>query len=448
LYSGAGIWQCGSNTGGVPGWPASLGYEKIDAQTFASWGADALKYDNCWHNSTDYVDYDPNLEADPSVRFRAMSDALEAVERPIEYEVCQWGVGYDLGVWAPKIANSWRISNDIQNNWRSIWRIANQVVPYAAHTGVGMWADMDMLIVGLKVLSEEEERFHYGLWAIEKSPLTIGAPMNEKLIPPHSLEILKNKEIMAINQDSLGEQAKLVRRYTEESYDVWAGNLSDNRAVVAVTNWANKSTTIKLDLLNEVGISQTSNVRDVWHAKDMGAVNGSSLSLQLAGHEAKILVLSNAKQTAIPAKTRSSKYYAASSGKLAGLAKKEDCTSKPHYCLPAKSKVTNMAVGSSVTFTNITAASSTLLVGVDYINYDVALGSAWSNGTNTRNLTLAVNGAKSKRWSFPISGGNWYETGRLDVELTGFVKGQANQVKVAAEGIEMGPDFVGLEVYN
>lgn len=85
-------------------------------------------------------------EADPSTRFRAMSDALDDVARPIVYQICQWGVGQNLGSWASEISDSWRISNDIGNNWDSIWRITNEVVPYYKHTGVGAYPDMDMLM--------------------------------------------------------------------------------------------------------------------------------------------------------------------------------------------------------------------------------------------------------------------------------------------------------------
>lgn len=129
-----------------------------------TWGGDALKYDNCWANVTKdklffilnletakktdttirFVDYSPS-ERDPSVRFAAMSDALDSVNRPIIFSICQWGVGQDLGVWAPKYGNTWRISNDIQDNWKSIWRIVNQAVPYVKRTGVGKYIDMDML---------------------------------------------------------------------------------------------------------------------------------------------------------------------------------------------------------------------------------------------------------------------------------------------------------------
>lgn len=75
-----------------------------------------------------------------------MAAALNEVERPIVYQICEWGVGEDLGDWAPEYGDSWRISNDIQNNWQSIWRITNQAVPYVKHTGVGKYADLDMLM--------------------------------------------------------------------------------------------------------------------------------------------------------------------------------------------------------------------------------------------------------------------------------------------------------------
>ena len=80
-----------------------------------------------------------------SARFEKMAAALEKVSRPITYEICQWGLGANVGTWASKISNTWRISNDIYAAWRSIWRITNQVVPYYRHTKPGAYPDMDML---------------------------------------------------------------------------------------------------------------------------------------------------------------------------------------------------------------------------------------------------------------------------------------------------------------
>ncbi|GME39535.1 Glycoside hydrolase clan GH-D [Neofusicoccum parvum] len=427
LYSGAGRWQCTTDSEHIF-LVASLGYETEDAQTFAEWGGDALKYDNCWANP------------DPSVRFAKMSEALDAQDRPILFQICQWGVGEDLGEWAPKIGNSWRISNDIYNSWSSIWRITNEVVPYWKHTGVGKYPDMDMLIIGLNALSLEEERFHFTMWAINKSPLTIGAPMSATLSPQASLDIMLNDEVLAINQDPLGAQARLVRRYTEEEYDVWAGNLSSSRLVVAVANWRNESRTLSLDL-RSVGVAAAGSVRDVWAAADLGGAD-APLSLSLAGHEAKLLVLSDI-TPADDAPVQTS-YAPVTAAALAGGASLAACPAGE--CQPVGSKAVDLYPGATATFSNVSAAAATVLLGLDYINYDVALQSAWSTGTNTRNLTIAVNGGPAERWALPISGGDWFETGRLDVEVGGFVVGDGNVVVVGAPGGEPAPDLVGLAV--
>ena len=140
-------------------------------------------------------------------------------------------------------------------------------------------------------------------------------------------------------------------------------------------------------------------------------------------------------------------YYSAVAGILQGDAKLVNCGGG---CLPTGSKVTNMTVGSSVTFSNVSGGvlGGAKLIGVDYINYDVALASAWTNGTNTRNFTLSVNGGEPRRWSFPISGGDWYGTGRLDVLVDGFHAGAVNELRVEAPGLDPGADLVGLAVYT
>jgi alpha-galactosidase len=307
--------------------------------------------------------------------------------------------------------------------------------------------------VGLGTLSFEEERFHFSLWAINKSPLVIGAPMDKTITPQQSLDILSNEEIIAIDQDSLAEQAKLIRRYTEEQYDIWAGNLTGDRYVVAVLNWANTSASVNISLLNTIGLANANATRDVWLGKDLGALDGSKeLHLELVGHEAKILVLSCVELIVPPPKSRGSTYYSAANATLQNGANITDCSSTPHYCLPTESKVSNLNGTASVMFENVnvaettrgnTAAALTRVVGVDFINYDIA----FTTGDNTRNLTIQVNGGPIKRWAFPISGGDWYETGRLDVELSGFVDGVNNTIVLGAYGTHAAPDIVGLEVY-
>ncbi|KAH6632928.1 glycoside hydrolase superfamily [Boeremia exigua] len=436
LYSGAGYLQCGSTD-----LPASLGYEQLDAESFAEWGGDSLKYDNCYSTSNTTMVDSSSAESQSPARFQHMAAELEAVDRDIQYFVCQWGIGVDTGAWASKIGNTWRISNDIYNAWRSIWRITNQIVPYYRHTTVGAFADMDMLIVGLNTLSEEEERFHFGMWAINKSPLIIGAAVDAEKLNKHSLDIMSNKEVIAINQDVLAKQAQLVRRYTEEEYDIWLGELSGSRQILGVANWKNESQTVEVDLASlGVGSAQ---VRNVWAAKDLGLIEGAQ-KLDLAGHELRLWVISNA-TAAAPLK--SSGYHSASDATLAGSAKVVPCSSGA--CLPTGSKVGDIALGSSATFTKVAASSSgKKTIAVDFVNYDYAFTTAWDYGDNARNATIAVNSGAAKRWAFPLSGGNWEESGRLTVEADGFVEGGNNTVVFGGFGsaTSWAPDVVGLEI--
>ncbi|KAF1966476.1 alpha-galactosidase precursor [Bimuria novae-zelandiae CBS 107.79] len=433
LYSGAGYLQCGSTD--IPG---SLGYEDIDAESFNSWGGDTLKYDNCYATSnTTMVDSD-SAEAKSPTRFQKMATSLEGVDRSFQYFLCQWGIGENVGDWASKIGNTWRMSNDIYNAWRSIWRITNQVVPYWRDTRPGAFPDMDMLLVGLNVLSAEEERFHFGMWAINKSPLMLGGILDNHLSAT-SLAIMSNKEVIAIDQDSLGRQAQLVRRYTVEEWDIWLGELSGSRKVLGLANWRNESQSVSFDLPS-LGISSAI-ARDVWAAKDVGSVAGTQ-NVKLAAHELKLWVLSNITTASAPAST----YYSAASAKLAGGASLTQCSTDD--CLPTGEKIGNIGSGASVTFQSVTAkntANKTLL-GVDFINYDYAFTTAWAWGSNTRNMTIAINGGSPKRWAFPLSGGDWYETGRLFVEVDGFKAGSSNRVVFGNAGTGWAPDLVGFEI--
>lgn len=278
------------------------------------------------------------------------------------------------------------------------------------------------------------------MWAINKSPLMLGGILDTKLSKT-SLAIMSNKEVIAINQDSLGRQAQLVRRHTVEEWDIWLGELSGARKVLGVANWKNASQTAKFDL-STLGIA-SAQARDIWAAKDIGSVSATQ-SLTLAPHELKLWILSNI-TTAL---TLPSTYYPAPAAKLSGSASATQCPS--NTCLPTGKKISNIGPNASVTFPSITATktSNTTLVGVDFVNYDYAFTTAWDWGTNTRNMTIAVNGGAAKRWAFPLSGGDWYESGRLYVEVEGFKAGAANQLVFAGVVTGYGPDLVGIEVFG
>lgn len=382
-----------------------------------------------------------STESQSPGRFQHMAAELDAVGRDIKYYVCQWGIGTDVGTWASEIGNSWRISNDIYNAWRSIWRITNQVVPYFRHTKPGAFADMDMLIVGLNALSAQEERFHFGMWAMNKSPLIIGAALDPNRLSKTSLDILENKEVIAINQDVLARQAQLVRRYTEEEWDIWMGDLSGSRKILGVANWKNDSQSVSFDL-SSLGV-QSAHTRDIWAAEDLGAVAGPQ-QLNLAGHELRLWILSDI-LTSAP--LTSETYYSSADASTSGPARPSTCPSGT--CMPTGAKIGDIHAGASVTFTNVSAQSAgKKLLGVDFINYDYAFTTAWDFGDNIRNMSIAVNGGKEKRWAFPLSGGDWNESGRLLIEVDGFFQGTGNALTFGAVGDSTAPDVVGFEILD
>jgi len=192
LYSDAGNETCA-------GRPGSLGYEKNDANSYASWGVDYLKYDNC-----------NNDNLTPEVRYPVMRDALNATGRHIFFSMCEWGVD-NPATWAPLVGNSWRTTGDISDNWGSMTSNLDINNNWFKQAGPGGWNDPDMLEVGNGGMTNTEYVSHFSLWAISKAPLLIGCDVTN--LSPETLAILTNSEVIAINQDSLGIQAGKVAQY-------------------------------------------------------------------------------------------------------------------------------------------------------------------------------------------------------------------------------------------
>lgn len=238
-----------------------------------------------------------------------MSSALARVGRPILFQICEWGIDFPA-LWAPALGNSWRIGNDIIPAWRSIFRTLNQAVPNTDFAGPGQWADLDMLYVGNGVFSLPEEQTHFSLWAILKSPLTIGAALkdDDTSISQASLEVLKQKDVIGFNQDALGVSASLKRRWSDEGYEVWSGPLSGNRTVVAVINWRNESRDLTLDL-PDVGLQYAQVARNIWGKIVVRDVR-TSYTAGVAGHGTILLEL----QGTLPSGLYPAKIFAKSTG--------------------------------------------------------------------------------------------------------------------------------------
>ncbi|KAJ4462381.1 putative Alpha-galactosidase 2 [Paratrimastix pyriformis] len=188
VYSDAGTKTCA-------GRPGSLGYEQIDAQTYAKWGVDYLKYDNCYSNTS------------PKDRYPPMRDALNATGRAILFSMCEWGVE-DPATWSADVGNSWRTTGDIEDSWESMIWIAQYNDQWWKFAGPHHWNDPDMLEVGNGHMSQGEYRVHFMLWCLMKSPLLLGCDVTHMDNFTHSL--VTNPELIAVNQDALGVQGHLI----------------------------------------------------------------------------------------------------------------------------------------------------------------------------------------------------------------------------------------------
>lgn len=219
-----------------------------------------------------------------------MTNAL-GQHRAVLFQICEWGVDFPA-LWAPSLGQTWRIGNDIIPAWRAIFRTLNQAVPNTAFAGPSKWPDLDMLEVGTDVLTTAEEQTHFSMWAILKSPLTIGGALKDDVtsISEASLGVLSNKDVIGFNQDALGVSANLRRRWSEEEYEVWSGPLENGRTVAALINWADEDRELTLDL-PVVGVQFAGMVKDVWAGKVVENVRTGYTST-VSAHGVMLLELS------------------------------------------------------------------------------------------------------------------------------------------------------------
>ncbi|KAL1360155.1 hypothetical protein HN51_005513 [Arachis hypogaea] len=270
IYSDAGYFTCSKKM------PGSLGHEFQDAKTFASWGIDYLKYDNCNHDGSK-----------PTDRYPVMTRALMNAGRPIFFSLCEWGDMHPA-LWGARIGNSWRTTNDINDSWESMISRADMNEVYADLAKPGGWNDPDMLEVGNGGMTKDEYIVHFSLWAISKAPLLLGCDVRN--MSKEIVEIITNKEVIAVNQDSLGVQAKKVRM--EGDQEIWAGPLSGYRVAVVLLNRGPLRNAITANW-DDIGIPQNSVVqaRDLWEHQTLKKLFVNKLSATVDPHSCKMYVL-------------------------------------------------------------------------------------------------------------------------------------------------------------
>ena len=212
IYTDAGNNTCGSmsdkDRAGVGA--GIYGHEMQDAQLyFGDWGFDFIKIDYCGGS---------HLGLDEKERYTSIRESIDQVNKDVSVNICRWAFP---GTWAEGVASSWRISGDINAHWNSLKYVVGKNLYLSAYARNGHYNDMDMMVIGFRNnsrvggegLTPTEEEAHFGLWCIMSSPLLIGCDLSS--LPESSLQLLTNKELIALNQDPLGLQAYVVQHESE-----------------------------------------------------------------------------------------------------------------------------------------------------------------------------------------------------------------------------------------
>jgi alpha-galactosidase len=278
IYSGPGPKTCA-------GYEGSLGHEEQDAQLYASWGIDYLKYDLCSF-IPDVMEKQAPKDKAAQMRlmiaaYDKMSKALKATGRPIVLSLCQYGWD-SVWEWAPALGgNLWRTTGDIQPEWDRIYAILEQQSGLTSYSGPGHWNDPDMLEVGNGKLSLAENRAHFTMWAMLAAPLLAGNDLPN--MKPEIKAILTNRDVIAIDQDPLGKQGS--RAYSEGEVEVWTRHLSGGALAVAVLNTGSDLHSTHPFHLNlaKLGLHGPQSAKDLWAGKATTLTN--NMPLELPSHD-------------------------------------------------------------------------------------------------------------------------------------------------------------------
>lgn len=276
IYSSPGPYTCG-------GFLGSYEHELQDVKTYAKWGIDYLKYDWCSYGT---IAKDASL-GELKKPYELMRDVLRKVQRDIVYSLCQYGMG-KVWEWGAEVdGNLWRTTGDITDTWKSMAGIGFEQTVQWEFAAPGRWNDPDMLVVGWvgwgprlhpTQLSVNEQYTHISLWCLLSAPLLLGCDLSK--LDDFTLSLLTNDEVLAVNQDPLGRQARQIR--VEDSTQVWAKQLEDGSMAVGLFNLDRddgKASASWADL----GLSGSLNVRDLWHQQDVGTFT-DKFEAEVYGH--------------------------------------------------------------------------------------------------------------------------------------------------------------------
>ncbi|OJU61873.1 MAG: hypothetical protein BGO01_13235 [Armatimonadetes bacterium 55-13] len=284
IYSSPGTLTCA-------GYAGSWMHEKDDAESYAEWGIDYLKYDWCSYGQ---IEPRPDLRA-MQKPYSLMYSYLEGSSRDIVYSLCQYGMG-DVYKWGGRVGgNLWRTTGDITDTWQSMTSIGFQHSIRSPYAGPGGWNDPDMLVVGYlgwgpsprpTRLTPNEQITHITLWAMLGAPFLIGCDLTR--LDAFTKALLCNHEVIEIDQDPLGKCA-VQKSATKDGLEVWSRPLWDGSTAVALFNRSSDRATVTATW-KDLGLSGSHKVMDVWQMKWTGTANGS-VSASVPAHGAMLFKL-------------------------------------------------------------------------------------------------------------------------------------------------------------
>lgn len=270
IYSCAGSYTC-------QGRPGSRGYQFQDARQYAAWGIDYLKYDWC-----------SNEGQNAQAAYQTMSDAIKQSGRPIVFSICEWGENQPWK-WGKGIGHMWRVTPDIRDcfqckfDWGGVGvldiiDIMADLYPYA---GPGHWNDAEMLEIGNGGMTKDEYITHFSMWCMLATPLMAGNDLRK--MDAETKEILTNKEVISVNQDKLGQQARRFMDMGEK--EIWAKPLANGELAVCFLNRTETTWHLNYDwhkqtiyFADQVNIHKKEyTIRDLWKHQNIGTTQANTV---------------------------------------------------------------------------------------------------------------------------------------------------------------------------
>jgi alpha-galactosidase len=377
IYEDAGTATCA-------GYPGSLNHERQDANLFASWGVDYLKYDNC-----------NNQGVNAQSRYTAMRDALAATGRPILFSLCNWGQD-NVWTWGADVGNSWRTTGDIAPNYTSMLNIFHANVGLANYAGPGGWNDPDMLEVG-NGMSVTEDRAHFSLWAEMAAPLIAGNNITNA--SSTTLSVLTNSRVIAVDQDPLGKQGRMVS--SSGGHDVLAKPLANGDVSVVLFNEGSATATISTTTA-AIGKTGAANytLTDLWTGAT--STTTSTISASVPAHGVVMYRVAGGTTGGGPA---TGPVHAVGAGK---------CLDVPNSTAGTQARIWSCSGQTSQTWTYTTSNQLTVYNGTMCLD-------AYDNQTSpgTKVVVWSCNGQTNQQWNVNSNGTITGAQSGLCLDVTG-----------------------------